>query len=283
MTDSEPWSDPLPSATKSHAKCEKCGATIRLDTGICVNCLLREGLEGGDELSQACYQSVLAEVDAPHKSWFLGNYEILEQIGCGGMGVIYRARQRHSRRIVAVKRVLSYRVDSHEALERFRREAQAVASLDHPNILPIYEVSESEDGLPFFSRKFAGERAFSSQRTPHMCATHGKGRACCRIRSWPRGAPSGYQTGKHSAQRSKRATGQRFRFGEAAGRKQRSYTITDYVRNRRFYRPRTGRSRSRRFYPGCRCLQSWRSSVQRACRTSTIPGSQSGFRHSPSV
>ena len=147
---------------------------MRLDTGVCVSCLLREGLEGGDEVSQACYQSVLAEVDAPHKSWFLGNYEILEQIGCGGMGVIYRARQRHSRRIVAVKRVLSYRADSHEALERFRREAQAVASLDHPNILPIYEVSESEDGLPFFSMKFAEngslqENAPSLRNAPRTC------------------------------------------------------------------------------------------------------------------
>ena len=54
-----------------------------------------------------------------------------------------------------VKRVLSYQADSHETLVRFRREAEAVASLDHPNILPIYEVSESEDGLPFFSMKFA--------------------------------------------------------------------------------------------------------------------------------
>jgi serine/threonine protein kinase len=155
MTDSDLRSDPLPNPIKEHAKCEKCGATMRLDTGVCVGCLLGEGLEGGDEVSQAGYQSVLAEVDGPHKSWFLGNYKILEQIGCGGMGVIYRARQRHSRRIVAVKRVLSYRADSHGALERFRREAQAVASLDHPNILPIYEVSESEDGLPFFSMKFA--------------------------------------------------------------------------------------------------------------------------------
>ena len=147
---------------------------MRLDTGICVSCLLREGLEGGDDVSQAFYQTVLAEVDAPHKSWFLGNYEILEQIGCGGMGVIYRARQRHSRRIVAVKRVLSYRADSHEALERFRREAQAVASLDHPNILPIYEVSESEDGLPFFSMKFAEkgslqENAASLRDEPRKC------------------------------------------------------------------------------------------------------------------
>jgi serine/threonine protein kinase len=147
---------------------------MRLDTGVCVSCLLREGLEGGDELSQACFQTVLGEVDAPNKSWFLGNYEILEQIGCGGMGVIYRARQRHSRRIVAVKRVLSYRADSHGALQRFRREAQAVASLDHPNILPIYEVSESEDGLPFFSMKFAEkgslqENAASLRDQPRKC------------------------------------------------------------------------------------------------------------------
>ena len=71
------------------------------------------------------------------------------------MGVIYRARQRHSRRIVALKRMLSFQADSQETLARFRREAEAAASLDHPNILPIYEVSEGEDGLPFFSMKFA--------------------------------------------------------------------------------------------------------------------------------
>ncbi|MFL6554252.1 MAG: protein kinase domain-containing protein [Chthoniobacterales bacterium] len=174
MTDSVPRSDRLPSATKEDAKCEKCGATMRLDTGVCVSCLLRQGLEGGDDVSQTFYQNVLDELDARDKPWQLGNYEILEQIGCGGMGVIYRARQRHSRRIVAVKRVLSYRADSHGALQRFRREAQAVASLDHPNILPIYEVSESEDGLPFFSMKFAEkgslrENATSLRDEPRKC------------------------------------------------------------------------------------------------------------------
>src|SRR5256885_1643103 len=71
------------------------------------------------------------------------------------MCVIYRARQRHSRRIVAVKRILTYHADSQETLVRFRREAEAVAKLDHPNILPIYEVGENEDGLPSFSMKFA--------------------------------------------------------------------------------------------------------------------------------
>src|SRR5437764_8473932 len=174
MKTSDRRSDSLPSASKGTAKCEKCGATMRLDTGVCVSCLLLEGLETGGDVSKAVYESVLDEVDASHKPWFLGNYEILEQIGCGGMGVIYRARQRHSRRIVAVKRVLSYRADSHGALQRFRREAQAVASLDHPNILPIYEVSESEDGLPFFSMKFADkgslqENAASLRDEPRKC------------------------------------------------------------------------------------------------------------------
>jgi serine/threonine-protein kinase len=131
-------------------------------------------METGGEVSRAVYESVLAEVDAPEKQWNLGNYEILDEIGRGGMGVIYRARQRHSRRIVAVKRVLSYQADSHETLIRFRREAEAVAGLDHPNILPIYEVSESEDGLPFFSMKFAGggslhDKAPSLRNEPRKC------------------------------------------------------------------------------------------------------------------
>jgi serine/threonine-protein kinase len=131
-------------------------------------------LETGGEVSRAVYERVLAEVDAPDKQWHLGNYEILDEIARGGMGVIYRARQRHSRRIVAVKRILSYQADSHETLMRFRREAEAVASLDHPNILPIYEVSESEDGLPFFSMKFARggslhDAAPSLRNEPRKC------------------------------------------------------------------------------------------------------------------
>src|SRR6266851_7043002 len=139
---------------KEPVPCPECGSTSRVGRGLCLTCLLHQGL-GTDTCNQETLENVLAEIDVRDADWRLGNYQILEEIGRGGMGVIYRARQRHSRRVVALKRILSCHADSRETLMRFRREAQAAANLDHPNILPIYEVSESE-GLPFFSMKFAG-------------------------------------------------------------------------------------------------------------------------------
>jgi len=136
-------------------QCPRCGAIARLDHGSCINCLLSTGLEAQAETSREAFERILAEDNVADNEWRLGHYEILEEIGRGGMGVIYRARQQHSRRVVAVKRIFAHQVNSHETLVRFRREAEAVASLDHPNILPIYEVSESEEGLPFFSMKYA--------------------------------------------------------------------------------------------------------------------------------
>src|SRR6266480_4004408 len=140
---------------KEPVPCPECRSTSRVGRGFCLVCLLYSGI-GADADNSETLESVLAEIDVRDADWRLGNYQILEEIGRGGMGVIYRARQRHSRRIVALKRILSYHADSQETLVRFRREAQAVASLDHPNILHIYEVGESEEGLPFFSMKFAG-------------------------------------------------------------------------------------------------------------------------------
>jgi serine/threonine protein kinase/tetratricopeptide (TPR) repeat protein len=147
--------DSVADGIENLAKCPQCGATTCLDHRTCINCLLHEGLETKGEGSREAFESVLVEANVTETHWRLGHYEILEEIGRGGMGVIYRARQQHSRRIVAVKRMLAHQVNSHDTLMRFRREAEAVASLDHPNILPIYEVSESEEGLPFFSMKYA--------------------------------------------------------------------------------------------------------------------------------
>src|SRR3954467_4856792 len=162
------------SAATAPSVCPECHAAARIKGGECLSCLLRAGIETDEAIAGEDFDTVLAEVKICDTDWRLGNYQILEEVGRGGMGVIYRARQRHSKRIVALKRVLSYHADSRETVVRFRREAQAAASLDHPNILPIYEVSESEDGLPFFSMKFAEkgslhENVASLRDEPRKC------------------------------------------------------------------------------------------------------------------
>src|SRR5881396_2813519 len=139
---------------KEPVACPECGSTSRVGRGLCLTCLLHQGLDA-DTCNDEMLEAELAGINVHDAEWRLGNYQILEEIGRGGMGVIYRARQRHSRRIVAVKRILTYHADSQETLVRFRREAEAAARLDHPNVLPIYEVGENEDGLPSFSMKFA--------------------------------------------------------------------------------------------------------------------------------
>jgi WD40 repeat protein/tRNA A-37 threonylcarbamoyl transferase component Bud32 len=112
--------------------------------------------QGGDTQHALADRAADAAVPAVIRAKSFGEYEVFEEIGRGGMCVVYKARHRPLNRLVALKMVRGNRLSDDEAVRRFRNEAETVAALDHPNIVPIYEVDEHEGQLFFSMRLLEG-------------------------------------------------------------------------------------------------------------------------------
>src|SRR5437660_8403627 len=95
--------------------------------------------------------TIPADAHLQHKVEQIGAYRILEKIGEGGMGVVYKAEQRQPvRRIVALK-VIKLGMDTKEVVARFEAERQALAMLSHPNVAKVYEAGSTPEGRPYFA------------------------------------------------------------------------------------------------------------------------------------